>query len=109
MYYTDIKNLIEKINKIQEEITEQKITISSLENEKNSKKERNSQKFQIRFDQIDRNEKEIKSLSDNRFFNYIRLFDFLNSNDITQNRDFEVNEELGCLIKGQKSIKELIF
>ena len=32
MYCTDIKNLIEKINKIQEEITEQKITISSFEN-----------------------------------------------------------------------------
>ena len=41
MYSIDIKNLIEKINKIQEEITEQKIKISSLENEKNSKKERN--------------------------------------------------------------------
>ena len=40
MYCTDIKNLIEKINKIQEEITEQKITISSLENEKNSKSKR---------------------------------------------------------------------
>ena len=32
MYSIDIKNLIEKINKIQEEITEQKIKISSLEN-----------------------------------------------------------------------------
>ena len=62
MYSIDIKNLIEKINKIQEEITEQKIKISSLESEKNSKKERNYQKFQIRFNQIDRNEKEIKSL-----------------------------------------------
>ena len=107
MYSIDIKNLIEKINKIQEEITEQKIKISSLENEKNNKKERNSQKFQIRFNEIDRYEKEIKSLSDNRFFNYIKLFDFLNSDDITQNKDFEVNEELGCLVKRPKSITEI--
>jgi len=107
MYSIDIKNLIEKINKIQEEITEQKIKISSLENEKNNKKERNSQKFKIRFNEIDRHEKEIKSLSDNRFFNYIKLFDFLNSDDITQNKDFEVNEELGCLVKRPKSITEI--
>ena len=107
MYSIDIKNLIEKINKIQEEITEQKIKISSLENEKNNKKERNSQKFQIRFNEIDRYEKEIKSLSDNRFFNYIKLFDFLNSDVITQNKDFEVNEELGCLVKRPKSITEI--
>lgn len=107
MYNIDIKNLINKINKTQEEITEQKIKISSLENERNNKKERNTQKFQIRFEQIDKNEKEIKSLSDNRFFNYIRLFDFLNSDDITQNKDFEVNEELGCLVKRPKSITEI--
>lgn len=107
MYNIDIKNLINKINKTQEEITEQKIKISSLENERNNKKERNTQKFQIRFEQIDKNEKEIKSLSDNRFFNYIKLFDFLNNNDITQNKDFEVNEELGCLVKRPKSITEI--
>ena len=107
MYNIDIKNLINKINKTQEEITEQKIKISSLENERNNKKERNTQKFQIRFEQIDKNEKEIKSLSDNRFFNYIKLFDFLDNNDITQNKDFEVNEELGCLVKRPKSITEI--
>lgn len=107
MYSIDIKNLIEKINKVQEEITEQKINISSLENEKNNKKERNYQKFQNRFNEIDRYEKRIKSLSDNRFFNYIKLFDFLNSDDITQNKDFEVNEELGCLVKRPKSITEI--
>lgn len=107
MFNYDIKNLIKEINKVQSDLIEQKIIIKNLENEKEDKKERNYLKFQSRFNEIDKYEKEIKANSDNRFFKYIKLYDFLNSNDITQNTDFEVNEELGCLVKRAKSVSEL--
>lgn len=104
MLNLDIKHLIEEINKNKRKIADLKFNVTNLENEVEGKKLRNQSKFEERFESLDMQEKEIKAMFDNKYFKFIKLYDFLDDKEILENIDFEVNEELGCLIKRPKNI-----
>lgn len=104
MLNLDIKHLIEEINKNKRKIADLKFNVTNLENEVEEKKLRNQSKFEERFEALDMQEKEIKAMFDNKYFKFIKLYDFLDDKEILENIDFEVNEELGCLTKRPKNI-----
>lgn len=104
MYKSDILNLINNINKKQKEITEAKIIFNNLKVDKESKMNRNYNRFKERFEVLDNEEKRIKSLFDNKFFKFIKIFDFLNENEIIENKNFQINTEIGCLNMNPKTI-----
>ena len=104
MLNLDIKHLIEEINKNKRKISDLKFNVTNLENEVEGKKLRNQSKFEERFESLDMQEKEIKAMFDNKYFKFIKLYDFLDDKEILENIDFEVNEELGCLTKRPKNI-----
>lgn len=104
MLNLDIKHLIEEINSNKRKIADLKFNVTNLENEVEEKKLRNQSKFEERFEALDMQEKEIKAMFDNKYFKFIKLYDFLDEKEILENIDFEVNEELGCLTKRPKNI-----
>jgi len=104
MYKSDILNLINNINKKQKEITEAKTIFNNLKVDKESKMNRNYNRFKERFEVLDNEEKRIKSLFDNKFFKFIKIFDFLNENEIIENKNFQINTEIGCLNMNPKTI-----
>lgn len=104
MYKNDILNLIKNINEKQREITIAKTTYNNLLLEKENKKNRNYNRFKERYENIDNEEKRLKKLFDNKFFKYIKLYDFLDEQEIYENKNFEINSEIGCLNMNPKTI-----
>lgn len=104
MYKNDILNLIKNINDKQREITIAKTTYNNLLLEKENKKNRNYNRFKERYENIDNEEKRLKKLFDNKFFKYIKLYDFLDEQEIYENKNFEINSEIGCLNMNPKTI-----
>ena len=104
MYKNDILNLIKTINSKQEEITLAKTKFNNLLLEKENKKTRNYNRFKERFEIIDNEEKRLKKLFDNKFFKFIKLYDFLDEQEIYESKNFEVNTEIGCLNMNPKTI-----
>lgn len=104
MYKTDILKLVKSINSKQQEIITNKAILNNLLVEKENKLTRNYNRFKERFESIDKEEKRLKSLFDNKYFKYIKLYDFLNENDVYQIKNFQINTELGCLNMNPESI-----
>lgn len=104
MYKNDILNLIKTINSKQKEITLAKTKFNNLLLEKENKKTRNYNRFKERFETIDNEEKRLKKLFDNKFFKFIKLYDFLDEQEIYESKNFEVNTEIGCLNMNPKTI-----
>lgn len=99
--------IINEINSISSQIIEKKIFIDDLLKENEQKKDRNYLEYNKRFDELDKKTTSIKLLIDNKF-RFSKYIDFIDSRDILELKNFDLNTDLGCVVKKANNIIEVL-
>lgn len=98
--YKDKMNIeLQSINDLIVKIKEKNISIEKLLKENESKKNRNYEEYNKRVALLDKKISSIKLLSDNKNFKFISHLDFIDDRNISELKEFERVNDLGCLTK----------
>lgn len=108
MNLLEIQSYTNDFNKLQQDIENLNFEIKELLLQKADKEERNRNQFQKRLLEIKKIEENIKSKMDNKYFKFIKHYDFLDAKEknITL-YNMEINEELGCLTRRVNTEQEI--
>lgn len=108
MNLLEIQSYTNDFNKLQQEIENLNFEIKKLLLQKADKEERNKNQFQKRLLEIKKIEENVKAKMDNKYFKFIKHYDFLDAKEknITL-YNMEINEELGCLTRRVNTEQEI--
>lgn len=109
MFKSKIDKILKDINSIYIDIQNKKKSISDLEKINLEKSNRNYRKYLERINQLDKTENSIKMLMENKYFKYIQHIDFLDDKYIESLDGFELNKNLGCIIRKKENMVEVPY
>ena len=90
---------LQSINDLIVKIKDVNISISNLLKENENKKNRNYEEYNKRVSLFDKKISSIKLLSDNKSFKFISHLDFIDDRNISDVKEFERINDLGCITK----------
>lgn len=109
MYKDKINIELQSINDLIIKIKDINVSIEKLLKENQSKKDRNFEEYNKRVALLDKKISSIKLLSDNKNFKFISHLDFIDDRNITELKEFERVNDLGCLTKTVTNKQEIRY
>lgn len=109
MNKSNIDVMLKEINNLLIQIQEKKNKIKELKQINSQKSSLNYNKYIERITELDNTEQSIKMLMENKYFKYIKHIDFTDDLYIKQLNGFQLNKDLGCIIKSEENKYEISY
>lgn len=109
MNKSSIDVMLKEINNLLIQIQEKKNKIKELKQINSQKSSLNYNKYIERITELDNTEQSIKMLMENKYFKYIKHIDFTDDLYIKQLNGFQLNKDLGCIIKSEENKYEISY
>lgn len=109
MNKSSIDVMLKEINNLLIQIQEKKNKIKELKQINSQKSSLNYNKYMERITELDNTEQSIKMLMENKYFKYIKHIDFTDDLYIKQLNGFQLNKDLGCIIKSEENKYEISY
>lgn len=109
MNKSNIDVMLKEINNLLIQIQEKKNKIKELKQINSQKSSLNYNKYIERITELDNTEQSIKMLMENKYFKYIKHIDFTDDLYVKQLNGFQLNKDLGCIIKSEENKYEISY
>ena len=109
MNKSNIDVMLKEINNLLIRIQEKKNKIKELKQINSQKSSLNYNKYIERITELDNTEQSIKMLMENKYFKYIKHIDFTDDLYVKQLNGFQLNKDLGCIIKSEENKYEISY